>query len=89
MNNIEDIIEQIEDLLEEIKATVSKPKARGIKVTNPHEFLRESGIDPNKAWSDDPGLTRKQRNALRSVGRNASLRKWRESENSNPSNHGM
>jgi hypothetical protein len=60
-----------------------------LKIRTPRERLIRAGIDPDTAWSDDPGLKRWQRSCLRSIGRNASLRKWRESQGHKPESSGM
>ena len=38
-------------------------------IRTPRQRLINAGINPDTAWSDDPGLKRWQRSCLRSIGR--------------------
>ncbi len=62
-----------------------------IRITSPRDVLRGRGIDPTKAWADDEGLTKRERAALRALGRREVQRTWEEKGQylDNPTDHGM
>lgn len=49
-----------------------------LKIRTPREMLIRDGIDPETAWEDDPGLTKRQRARLRSIGRSVYYRRRAE-----------
>ena len=99
---IEEFTGEVEELIDGISVTLpedvvekrrSEPLPEryhyGLRVTYPDVYLKERGIDIESAWSDDPGLTARERAALRAVGRNSSRRKWIEADRPVPETHGM
>ena len=82
-------LKQIQEIIDDIVDSEEAPISNTVRMETPFQYLLRTGIDPETAWSDDPGLNRRQRAALRSIGRNSIERKWVEAGRPGPKNHGM